>query len=126
MAFEVVAAARKRHPRRSVVFVCTTVPLAQQQQAYFESLARELAWRDVESELIVGGKASSLTGPPRVYFATAAKLNAYVQHNGFGRLSLLILDECHHCVRSSLSSARGESKHPYVYCMHYTRIRMWH
>jgi ERCC4-related helicase len=125
VAFEVIFAARLKHPSRKICFVSPTVPLAQQQFAYFINMASaragvspELAGRRAESEaaLVVGGSGARLEeDATRVYFCTPAKLLAYVDnssHRAFERMSLLVLDECHHSVRSSTSSASGESKHP--------------
>jgi endoribonuclease Dicer len=112
VAFAVVAAALERHPDRVVVFLCPTVPLANQQREYWE---RSLPAQEGVTSAVVAGSGGAGFGRARVTFATPAKFVAEVSgsRRALARLSLLVLDECHHAHRMKSSSATGESCHPY-------------
>ena len=118
VAFAVVAAALQRHPDRAVVFLCPTVPLANQQRDYWDRTSP--AGGGADSAVVAGSGSGSFFGRAKVTFGTPAKFLASVKRlktrgaRWGSALSLLVLDECHHAHRLSASSATGESRHPYT------------
>ncbi len=113
VAFEVVEAALRRHPRRLVVFLCPTVPLTNQQRDYWEHCSL-LGGSQPTSAIVAGGGGGGF-GRAQVTFATPAKFLSYIgsDEGALASLALLVIDECHHAHRDAGSSATGTSNHPY-------------
>ena len=115
VAFAAVEAALRRHPRRVVVFLCPTVPLANQQRGYWDRCG--LGGGRLTSAVVAGGGGGSGFNHAQVTFATPAKFVAHLvsgDGGGLALLALLVIDECHHAHRAEDSAARGESRHPYA------------
>ena len=112
VALAVVEAALLRHPRRAVVFLCPTVPLANQQRDYWERCG--LGGGQLSSAVAAGGGGAGFNAA-RVTFATPAKFVAHycADPRALAGLALLVVDECHHAYRAAGSSATGSSSHPY-------------
>ena len=144
VAFEVMATALQRHPQRAIVFLCPNVNLCVQQCKYFREylLAVTPTLSGVRVHEAAG--SSSKTGKHvlmrlgisgsacggNVIFATAGTFQNFVMDGSlegrtgadpgargattFSKLSLLILDECHHVIRLQNSGASGETSHNYA------------
>ena len=113
VAFAAVEAALCRHPRRVVVFLCPTVPLANQQRDYWD---RCCGMGGERTSLVVAGSGGASFGRAHVTFATPAKFVAHLvaDTQGLAALGLLVIDECHHAYRASGSSSTSSSRHPYT------------
>lgn len=104
IAFELMKQALTRHATARMVFLCPTVVLTQQQHTSFQRYAsaqRELVNRSPSVAIAAGSQGNANTFfNPGVVFATPQKflthLNAVGSNRGFGGLSLLVMDECHH------------------------------
>lgn len=144
VAFEVMATALQRHPQRAIVFICPNVNLCVQQCKYFREylLAVAPALSGVRVHEAAGSSSKTgkhalmrlgITGSAcggNVIFATAGTFQNFVLGGSlegrtgvdpgargattFSKLSLLILDECHHVIRLQNSGARGETSHNYA------------
>jgi ERCC4-related helicase len=137
VAFEIIVTALRRHPDRAAVFLCPNVNLVAQQADYFE----HRFWPTVANQppglrlaRVAGGSGKAelahllaATGAAAtssfVLFATGGTFLNFLESNtstdvarAFGRLSVLILDECHHANRMEGASANGDTNH------YYTRI----
>ena len=99
-------AALEKHPLRNVMFLAPTVALVVQQAGAFD-LAASLRGSPVRANVVAGGKRRMLNN--RAVFATPATVFEFVAMN---TLSLLMLDEAHHCVKSKRTG--GHSRHPYA------------
>ena len=103
VAFAVVQAALLRHPRRLVVFLCPTVPLANQQRDYWErcGFGGGGGGGGRLTSAVVAGAGGAGFGAAHVTFATPAKFVASASSDprGLAGLALLVVDECHHAHR---------------------------
>jgi endoribonuclease Dicer len=138
VAFEVIKTALLRHEDRAVVFLCPNVNLVAQQAESFERKFLPTASGKLKRRVVVGqaadgsGKAelaklSRAAGRADaasfVLFATSGTFCAFLNQNAealervFGRLSLLVLDECHHANRMEDASASGETNDDYAQIM---------
>jgi superfamily II DNA or RNA helicase len=147
VAFEVIAAALRKHPHRAIVFLCPNVNVCAQQFDYFHEflLAVTPALRDVRVHQAAGssgkmgkdalkklgnsGAMAVRACQSAVIFATAGTFSDLVRGcmpdeeedanaerctTVFARLSLLVLDECHHAVRLQGASKSGKANHDYT------------
>jgi ERCC4-related helicase len=139
VAFEIIMSALRRHPDRAVVFLCPNVNLVVQQANYFERkflpTVVDKPLRRVHVARAAGGsgkeelaKLSAVTGAATtasfVLFATGGTFRNFLEENesaglvrALDRMSLLVLDECHHANRMEGANANGDTKHDYTRIM---------
>ena len=144
VAFEIIMTALRRHRDRAVVFLCPNVNLVVQQANYFERIC--VPKLKVENITIHLARAAGGSGKAEieklknvtndqcasfVLFATGGTFRNFLEDNGsdaqgnesaaraFGRMSLLVLDECHHASRLEGSNVEGETNHDYARIMQF-------
>lgn len=139
VAFEIITTALRLHRTRAVVFLCPNVNLVEQQANYFERVCLP---KPGDSPTIHLARAAGGSGKAEieklrddvqsasfVLFATGGTFRNFLEENGsdaqgkesaarvFGRISLLVLDECHHASRLQGANVEGETNHDYARIM---------